>query len=719
MDPERRTPDLSVIVVHYDTPVYLRTCLDSLAEDIKRVDRPIEVLIIDNASPQDPSEWVRKDYPEFRVIVNAINGGFSKGVNQGFVETSGKYRLVLNADIILQQDSINGLIDHLDKNPAAGIAAPKLLNPDRTTQQSVRKFYTLRTILYRRTPLGNSDDRERVLAEHMYASFDHESVMNVDWVLGAAMCIRGDAIDKVGYFDERYFLYLEDVDYCRRMHDAGYEVHYAPGAKMIHYHLQKSRRSLFSKDALTHFLSMIKYYGKWSDLYFSLKSYMPLAFSFLLLAADVGILWASFFAAFEVRESLGSEILRPAYPVEFYREAAIATGAAMVLCFFRGRLYQVRREWTHFDVFSRSLVSGFIATCVVVMLGMFVVWRDLLGVSRLVILLYVLFAGFSMYLLRALSLFVLGRLGKYRLSRKSVVIVGTHERAVLLSKELSKAYGAGYDVVGFVGESEEGKDRAKGISVLGSISQLPEIVSRGRIQDVIFADIEEAFEVALEALVKLSRSMTDVKVLVSPSVTMLLVKSEDFYGFSILRYDRRPLLGLWMLLKRLFDLATGLACFAVCLPPLILYAISLLIFRRCPVFRVARRLGRFEKEFRTLEFYYDEINKPGIACRLQLDKALLFLPVIFGTMSLVGPKALDASRAGTFKSWERSRFEVKPGLTGLWQIKRERHWTVEGMLKLDAFYVLHWSLFLDLKILVNSFGVLLRGRVDPHKRYWE
>jgi hypothetical protein len=151
----------------------------------------------------------------------------------------------------------------LEGHPEAGLLLPQLINPDGSLQFSCRKFYDFFTLLFRRTPLGAFFPNHRVIRNHLMMDWNHGEVREVDWGLGACMSLRREALGSPEIFDERFFLYFEDVDLCFRMKKRGWKVIYYPEAVMVHTHVRSSADGFFNREKWEHFKSMIKFYRKY------------------------------------------------------------------------------------------------------------------------------------------------------------------------------------------------------------------------------------------------------------------------------------------------------------------------------------------------------------------------------------------------------------------------------------------------------------------------
>ena len=229
-------PVLSAVLVNYNAGDELRRALQSIADEMHG--QPWEEVVVDNASIDD-SRFVAKEFvPMVSLLANSENLGFARAVNQGLAVTTAPRVLIMNPDCRLVAGAIAALGAELDQHEYCAIAGPRILNPDGSVQGSARGDPDMLTGLFGRTGvLGRlmpwaSIARRNVVSDAAIRS-GHPSVV-VDWLSGACILARRDALAKVNGFDERYFLYWEDADLCRRLRAAGYHVRYVPGATAIH-----------------------------------------------------------------------------------------------------------------------------------------------------------------------------------------------------------------------------------------------------------------------------------------------------------------------------------------------------------------------------------------------------------------------------------------------------------------------------------------------------
>ncbi len=252
---------LSVVIVNYRSGELLKSCLASLFENSNPAD--FEVIVVNNDSSCDLGPVASSNWPRVRVIQNTSNLGYAAAANIAFHEWQREFVLVLNPDILVKPHSVEALLNTLQTHAQAGIALPQLSNPDGSLQYSCRKFYTYTTLLMRRSPLGRIFPSHRALREHLMTDWNHQELAEVDWGLGAAMMVRRSAIEEPYLFDERFFLYFEDVDLCVRMRRRGWKVLYNPEAKMIHQHRRQSAQSWAHPTWRHHFVSLMRFLWKY------------------------------------------------------------------------------------------------------------------------------------------------------------------------------------------------------------------------------------------------------------------------------------------------------------------------------------------------------------------------------------------------------------------------------------------------------------------------
>lgn len=223
--------DLSIVIVNYNAKSCLKSCLLSIYQTINSIN--YEVFVIDNNSSEKIEEMMRSEFPKAKVIFNDTNEGFSKANNKAIKECSGRYIFLLNNDTVLMADAVKSLYSFMDRSPETGIAGPQILTDQETLQESFFKIPNLFTEFMQKNFYNKIvENKESLLGKRQYLKYQKEQ--EVDWITGACMMIRKEAIEDAGLFDEKYFMYFEDADLCCRVRKEGWKVKYFPGAKIIH-----------------------------------------------------------------------------------------------------------------------------------------------------------------------------------------------------------------------------------------------------------------------------------------------------------------------------------------------------------------------------------------------------------------------------------------------------------------------------------------------------
>ncbi len=245
-------PDLSIIIVNWNTRDLLANCLDSIIQTGGELD--IEIIVVDNASTDGSQAMVQQQFPQVHLIANRENVGFARANNQALVIGGGRYFLLLNSDTIVLPATLDSLVRLADTHSEAGVIGCKLLNSNGSLQESWASFPTFWSEM-----LGRNFRTRRLVEETPL-------VYKADWVGGACMLVRPAAIDKVGLLDESFFMYSEEVDWCFRMWQQGWQVYYLAGAEIIHLGGGSASRTSTAQlirlyESKIHFFD--KHYGRW------------------------------------------------------------------------------------------------------------------------------------------------------------------------------------------------------------------------------------------------------------------------------------------------------------------------------------------------------------------------------------------------------------------------------------------------------------------------
>lgn len=258
--------DLTIIILNYKNQGLVKQSLRNLLPN--KIARPHEIIVVDNHSQDGCIEMVKTNFPEVKTIALEKNLGYAAGNNQALRRAKGEFILILNPDVAVMPDTIEKLYNFMCSHPRIGICGPRLINPDGSIQFSCYRWPKFMTPFYRRTFLGKLPWAKKELARYLMKDFNHNTSEPVAWLLGACLMVRKECLKTVGLFDERFFLYIEDIDLCRRFWQKGFSVYYYPETEMVHYHQRLSAeytglKNFSNKTAYYHIASWLKYQLKY------------------------------------------------------------------------------------------------------------------------------------------------------------------------------------------------------------------------------------------------------------------------------------------------------------------------------------------------------------------------------------------------------------------------------------------------------------------------
>lgn len=295
-----KTVILSIVIVHYKTRDLTLQCLRSIREFSPHV--PHEILLIDNGSQDGIGAVVAEKFPEVRLIETGRNDGFSQANNLGIVNAHGQYILLLNSDTKIIEPVFDRLVQYMDSRPEVGCIGPQHVGGDGRHQVSYGKFpdlfsEVLRKIVDYRISLNDLNIRGYLIE---LCSMEQE----VDWLSGSCLLLRRDALVQAGLLDEAFFMYFEDMDLCKRIHDRGWKIVFCPMSKILHYSGQSVKENILA--------GLVAY--RQSQIYFARKHYGRCGDYLvrIVLFLKFGVIASRALAEFVVKKFLGQDT-QPAY----------------------------------------------------------------------------------------------------------------------------------------------------------------------------------------------------------------------------------------------------------------------------------------------------------------------------------------------------------------------------------------------------------------------
>lgn len=252
---------ISICIVSYNTRALLAQCLRACANA-----QPHEIIVADNASRDGTPALLAEQFPQVVTILNPENIGYTRALNQCLARARGDFLLLLNPDAVLQHNALSELRDALEKNSGWGAAGARLENLDGTLQRTGNRFPTRIFLLYEALGLNARFPNQRVRRKNIYAEWDRATPREVDALSGACLLVRRVVLEQIGLLDERFVMYYEEVDWCRRMRASGWRVGYVPAARVTHFEqasalqLSRAQRNALYEKSVTRYAE--KYFGR-------------------------------------------------------------------------------------------------------------------------------------------------------------------------------------------------------------------------------------------------------------------------------------------------------------------------------------------------------------------------------------------------------------------------------------------------------------------------
>lgn len=251
--------DLSIIIVSWNVKDLLRENIKTIFEKTHGID--YEIFVVDNDSKDGSAQMVASEFPEVNLIANNFNGGFAKANNQAIAHAKGRYVLLLNPDMRVHDTTLHDMVQWMDKHPEAGLAGCHLIDEKGNTVPHVRRFPGV--IDQAATVLKVPHIIPNILNRYMMTDFDYLEQSDVPSIRGSFFMIRKEVIEKIGGLDERYFIWFEEVDYCKQVIEAGWKVMYTPAIQCTDYIGKSFAQVMGLKKQKMFTESMVKYFNKW------------------------------------------------------------------------------------------------------------------------------------------------------------------------------------------------------------------------------------------------------------------------------------------------------------------------------------------------------------------------------------------------------------------------------------------------------------------------
>lgn len=681
--------DLTVIIVSYNVKEFLEQALHSVLKATRGL--VAEIFVVDNNSQDGSAELVREKFPQVRLIINEKNLGFAKANNQALSQAQGQYIALVNPDCLVQEDTFIKIIGFFKNHPEAGMVGCKVLNPDGSLQLACRRSFPTPWVAFTKlVGLSRLFPRSRWFGRYNLTYLSPEEAHEVDAISGSFMVIRRELLRGVGYLDESFFLYSEDLDWCYRIKKAGWKIYYTPDTKIIHYKGESSKQSELDS-TLMFYRAMLLFVRK----HFR-KRYLIFPEWFLIMGIGVKAVHS-----FSVK--ILKRITAPLIDVVFLNLSLLM--ALLIrfghLTFFRSYLvvdgiysFVWLASLYSFDLYHRRRFSS-AQTALAVLVGLVInsfltFFFKQYAFSRAVVVIWgtlnILFLAGWRLLIRLVQkagkMPFLGTIGKTILRRR-VLVVGTGKTAEQLIQRLRQRVDGGYEVRGAISlHSVDQGGVLSGVKILGSVDNLRWFVKNYRIQEVIFSTEAISYRKIMD-IISNARDWGVTFKLAPSSLEVIIGKAsiDRIEEVPLVDIDYRLTRGPYKFLKRGIDVFIALIVSMATLLPYL----YLRYLRRIPLER--REIhGEGGKRVRVFNL---SSREDRWWCKIPL-----FWSVLLGDISLVGSEILD------YHHKPGRKISLKPGITGLVQVNPEL--SIEEKEKYELFYMRNYSPLLDAEIIARA-----------------
>jgi len=663
--------------------------LDSLKKAGKNF--KVQTIVIDNNSQDGSLAYLKKHHPDVRYIQNKENIGFGRANNQAIKHAKGRYTLLINPDAILSEDTLGKLYEYMESNQNCGACGCKILKPDGSfAPESRRSIPTIGSALSKVLGLSALFPKSKLFGSYYLGWMDENESAQVPVLSGSFMFFRSNVLKQLEGFDERFFMYGEDIDLCYRLRkETNYTIDYVPETSIIHFKGQSSEQN--SKRYLKSFnkalyLFFDKHYSSNYSLFFRMLVYLGVYLKWGVSAlamfykkisplfVDLTLLNGSLVGAFYLRVNLHDWPFSDANYVNFlWIHGIISTLYVMIYPIISKNNLSESNT-------SNSFRSTFLAFLALVVITFFA--REL-AFSRLIIVYGFLISSISVIIYRIIANSYRARPGRGgKFASTKILIIGINETTAQIIDKIRNRVDLDYEITGIIAQNAEAKQgisQINGISVLGTLNNVRSVYESHQIDELFFILDTISYKTVLQKLTEL-RSYQPVAKLIPENMDYILGKSDLEY------LDDMPLIDihlsyfdLWnQLIKRSMDIVIAMA-FCLVLSPLILPTILLR-----------------KKELKTYKengFRITLLN-PLVQHRF-CNLYILMSHILRGNISLVG--------APLFRRQNGQRYSYKRGLTGLIQVSRKKLKRKEEQEKFNLHYLQQYTIWLDFEILFKTF----------------
>jgi len=689
--------DISIIIVNYNVKEFIQQAIISIKKACEKLEH--EIFIVDNASTDGSQNLIRDKFPDVHLIANTENAGFAVANNQALKRASGEYILLINPDTIVQEDTFSVIIDFLKQHPECGMVGCKILNPDGSLQLACRRSFPTPWIAFTKiSGLSNIFPRSKLFGKYNLTYLNQDETYEVEAISGSFMFFRKQVVQDIGYLDESFFMYGEDLDWCYRIREANWKIYYLPETKIIHFKGESSKKA--DIDLILQFYRAMKLFVEkhYQHRYLHVPQWLLLmgiglraSLSFLMKFLTWIFPGLIDFVFLNISMAIGIYIgvyLRFGFfPLQSYLIVMTVYSSIWLICLMLTNSY-ARSKFSSIRTIYGVLLGLMLNTSLTFFFNQYAFSRAVVLIAGFFNILLLAGWRFNIKLASRFKSFPFKNLlGQTLLGRKAIIVAPLIS-GFKIAKKLIKDLHTGYDVCGIVNTENSDKVIESGnIPLLGNITNLDSIIQQTRAKEIIFSTEKIAYDQILEIISHSKRSDVNYKMIPS-SMDVIIGKASIEYidDLPLVDIDYKLNRSVNIFLKRIFDIVASIFLILLTLPEFI----YIKLFKRSKIKR--KRIYTIDLcQINIFEFDGEKLSQ-----RQKKIPNLWF--VLIGKLSMVGSKIIEVDENIKFiKS-----IELKPGLTGLAQINEKKSKTNEDLEHYNLFYKKNYSVQLDIEIIVKS-----------------
>ncbi len=685
---------LTIIIVNYNVKEFLEQSIISIKKSCKDID--YELFVVDNASSDGSVELIKRKFPGIKLIANTENKGFAAANNQAMRQAQGEYILLINPDTIVQEDTVPVVLNFFKDHPGCGMVGCKILNPDGSLQLPCRRSFPTPWVAFTKiTGLSKLFPRTRFFGRYNLTYLDPDETYEVEAISGSFMFFRRQVIDRMGYLDESFFMYGEDLDWCFRIREAGWKIFYLPETKIIHFKGESSKKSQI--DLILQFYRAMKlfvekhYHHRYLHvpqwllmLGITLRASLTFISKFLTRFApgiiDFAFLNISMILAILIR-------FKNLVHLRGYLIVMAVYSSIWMLCLMLVGSYG-RTKYSTLRATYGVLVGLVLNTSLTFFFNQYAFSRAVVLISGTLNILLLGGWRFGLKILSRFQVFPFRKIvGKTLLGRRAL-IVAPAESGQQIAIRLKERIDAGYEICGIVSpENNLIDEKNRDVPLLGNLKYLDAIIGQTHAQEIIFSTEKISYDQILEIIAHTKKAGVNFKLIPSSMDVIIGKASVEYIGnLPLMDIDYKLNRPINIFTKRLFDIMLSLGVLILFLPE-ILYL------------KLIKKVKIEKKKIFTIDsnqVFIFEFSNSELSTRQK--KLPCYWSVLAGKLSIVGSPIIEVND----QQHPKGCLDLKPGLTGFFQINKHNSLSIADCERYNLYYLKNYSLMLDIEIIIKA-----------------